>query len=111
MTTRTLALATLAATFALPLSAATAETWAQAHPRRAEVNERLAHQNARITQGVREGQLTPGQARALRADDRAIRAEERADAAVNGGHITRGEQNRLNRQENADGRAIFDGRH
>lgn len=47
----------------------------------------------------------------MRADDRAIRAEERADAAVNGGHITRAEQAQINRQENANSRTIRDGRH
>ena len=81
------------------------------HPRRAEVNGRLANQNARITQGVRDGQMNHAQARRLRADDHAIRAEERADAAVNGGHITRGEQRQINRQENVNSRAIYDERH
>lgn len=88
-----------------------AQTFDQTHPRRAEVNLRLGNQNARITQGVRDGQLTHGEARAMRADDRAIRTEERADATVNGGHITRAEQAGLNRQENANSRTIRDGRH
>ena len=92
-------------------TAADAQSFAQTHPRRAEVNGRLANQNARITNGVRDGQLTHGEAHALRADDHAIRTEERADAAVNGGHITRGEQRSINRQENANSRAIFNGRH
>ena len=47
----------------------------------------------------------------MRADDHAIRAEERADAAVNGGHITRAEQRNINRQENANSRTIYNGRH
>ena len=34
---------------------AEAETWTQSHPRRAEVDGRLANQNARINQGVRDG--------------------------------------------------------
>ena len=90
---------------------ASAQTFDQTHPRRAEVNGRLANQNARINQGVRDGQLTRAQARQLHADDRAIRAEERADAAVHGGHITKGEQRQINRQENANSRAIYDERH
>ena len=88
-----------------------AQTFDQTHPRRAEVTARLANQNTRIKQGVRDGQLTQGEAGAMRADDRAIRAEERADAAVNGGHITRAEQAQINRQENANSRTIRDGRH
>lgn len=107
---RILGLAALVGPFGVA-APASAQTFDQAHPRRAEVNARLSNQNARITQGVRDGQLTHGEARAMRADDRAIRAEERADAAVNGGHITRAEQARINRQENANSRTIRDGRH
>jgi hypothetical protein len=88
-----------------------AQTFDQTHPRRAEVNGRLANQNARITQGVRDGQLSHAQAHQLRADDHAMRAEERADASVNGGHITRGEQRQINAQENANSRAIYGERH
>lgn len=109
--TRLIGLAALVA--ALGWSSATyAQTaWQQAHPRRTEVNGRLANQNARIKAGVADGQISHAQAHALRSDDRAIRAEERADASVNGGHITHGEQATLNRQENANSRAIFRGRH
>ncbi len=105
---RILSLAALFGTLGL---AAQAQTFDQTHPRRAEVNARLANQNARITNGVKDGQLSRGEAKALRANDHAIRAEERADAAVNGGHITKAEQFRINRQENADSRATHDGRH
>jgi hypothetical protein len=44
---------------------ANAETWQQAHPRRAEVNGRLANQNHRINHARREGEITARQARAL----------------------------------------------
>jgi hypothetical protein len=80
--------------------------WDAAHPRRAEVNQRLANQNRRIHEGVADHQLTDHQARQLHREDRAIRAEERADAAAHGGHITRGEQRQLNRQENQVSRQI-----
>ena len=105
-----LGLATLVGTLGFAAQAE-AQSFAQTHPRRAEVNARLANQNARITQGVRDGQLTHGEAKAMRADDHAIRAEERADASVNGGHITRAEQTQLNRLENANSRTIHDGRY
>jgi hypothetical protein len=80
--------------------------WDAAHPRRAEVNGRLANQNRRINEGVADHQLTDRQARQLHREDRAIRAEERADAAAHGGHITKAEQHRLNRQENRVSRQI-----
>ena len=88
-------------------STALAETaWAKAHPRRAQVNERLIHQQHRITQQVKEGELTHAQALELRHDDHAIRAEERALAAQQGGHITKAQQRALNHQENQVSRAI-----
>ena len=110
---KTLRLAGLAAAIGLLLTgaAANAQTWNQTHPRRAEVNARLNNQNNRIRAGVRDGQLTDRQARQLHADDRAIRGEERADASINGGHITRGEQRQINQQENANSRAIYSERH
>lgn len=75
-------------------------SWNQKHPRRAEVNTRLANQNARIKNEVAEGKITKAQASALHKEDHQIRQEERAMAAQNGGHITKLEQKVLNQQEN-----------
>lgn len=80
--------------------------WAKHHPRRAQVNERLANQNQRIHQEVKEGEMTKDQAKTLHQEDRQIRQEERAMAAQNGGHITRQEQKTLNQQENAVSKQI-----
>ena len=75
-------------------------TWQKNHPRREQVNERLANQNRRIHNEVKEGDLTKAQAAKLHKSDRQIRREERAMASQNGGHITRSEQKVLNQQEN-----------
>lgn len=80
--------------------------WQKNHPRREQVNDRLANQNRRINQEVKEGELTPQQAQKLRRDDRQIRQEERDMASQNGGHITKSEQRVLNQQENAVSRQI-----
>ena len=106
--TRKLALAAVAlAALGLSATSASAESfWQFNHPRRAEVNERLANQNVRINREVREGELSPWQARRLHRDDFAIRREERAMASFNGSHITRGEQRALNHQENVMSRRI-----
>jgi len=106
--TRKLALAAVAlAALGLSATSASAESfWQFHHPRRAEVNERLANQNVRINREVREGELSPWQARRLHRDDFAIRREERTMASFNGGHITRGEQRALNHQENVMSRRI-----
>jgi hypothetical protein len=81
-------------------SAADQTQWQKDHPRRAEVNQRLANQNKRINQEVKEGEITKGQAAKLHKEDKQIRQEERAMASQNGGHITKQEQRTLNQQEN-----------
>ena len=86
---------------------ASAETqWEKNHPRRDQVNDRLANQNKRIRREVKEGEITHRQAAALHKEDHQIRAEERAMASQNNGHITKAEQRALNQQENAVSRQI-----
>lgn len=80
--------------------------WEKNHPRRAEVNDRLANQNKRINQEVKEGEISKGQAAKLHREDRQVRREERAMASQNGGHITKQEQRTLNQQENGISRQI-----
>ncbi len=71
--------------------------FAKDHPRRAEVNGRdvgLGRQlaNDRGNLGNHYGQLMNEQ--------RSIQGQEQRDAARNGGYITAGQQNKLNREEN-----------
>jgi CRISPR/Cas system Type II protein with McrA/HNH and RuvC-like nuclease domain len=80
--------------------------WAKDHPRRHQVNERLANQNRRIHNEVKEGEMSKAQARKLHKEDRQIRQEERDMASQNGGHITKQEQRVLNQQENAVSKQI-----
>ncbi len=75
--------------------------WEQNHPRREQVNNRLANQNKRIKNEVAGGEMSKGEAAKLHKDDRQIRREERAMASQNNGHITKQEQKTLNQQENA----------
>jgi len=81
-------------------------TWQANHPRRVEVNHRLANQNSRIHEERREGELTGRQAHRLHVADHHIRRQERRFARHDGGHITRAEQHRLNREENKVSRQI-----
>ncbi len=87
-------------------AAAHANDWDWTHPRRAEVNTRLNNQQDRIVDGLRDGELSAGQAHRLHGEDTAVRLEERADATIGGGGISRGEQRTLNAQENAVSRQI-----
>ncbi len=86
----------------LSATSALAETsWERNHPRRDQVNDRLANQDRRINHEYREGELTPGQAWRLHQQDHTIRREERAMASFRHGHITGAEERALNQQENA----------
>jgi len=104
---RVLTIAVTTAFIAGIASSAIAETnWEKNHPRRDQVNDRLANQNKRIKQERKEGELTAGQAAKLHKEDRQIRQEERDMASQNGGHITKSEQKVLNQQENAVSKQI-----
>lgn len=72
-------------------------TFAQKHPRRAEVLGRDGNLNNMINQD--KGQLG-GNYSALKTDDRSIRTQEQQDARANGGYITRQQQQQLNQEEN-----------
>jgi hypothetical protein len=105
--TRISMLAIALATLGMSATAASAESyWQASHPRRAEVNERLAYQNYRIDRGVADGRINRYEARRLHAEDRIIRHEERFMARFDGGHISRAEQRALNQQEDAVSRQI-----
>jgi hypothetical protein len=92
--------------FAQSAPAAGAGQWDKNHPRRAQVNARLANQNARIKTEVAEGEMTKARAAKLHHEDHRIRQEERSMASQNGTHITTQEQVTLNQQENQVSRQI-----
>jgi hypothetical protein len=93
--------ATIVSLAALVGTASAETTWQKNHPRRTQVNGRLANQNRRIHNDVKDGTLSKGQAAQLHHDDRQVRQEERDMASQNGSHITKQEQRTLNQQENA----------
>jgi hypothetical protein len=93
--------------FAQSAPAAAADgQWAKTHPRRDQVNDRLANQNQRIKSEVKQGDMSKAQAAKLHRQDHRIRQEERTMAGTNGGHITKTEQRALNQQENQVSREI-----
>ena len=80
---------------------ANAETPFQAtHPRRVEVNHRLAVENMRIHQERREGLISVRKAARLHRQVHMVRKEERIDARFDRSHLTRADQRVLNHQEN-----------
>ena len=105
---KTLTIAALALSLAGAAGAANANDtqWQKDHPRREQVNDRLANQNKRIDTKVADGQMTQGQAAKLHKYDRQLLQEERDMASQNGGHITKQEQKTLNQQENRTSQKI-----
>jgi hypothetical protein len=81
------------------VSAASAQDFAQTHPRRAEVNQRLNNQDARIQNAQATGAISPAKAARLHAADHRTRVRGRQYAANHNGHISRAEQRRLNHRE------------
>ena len=105
--TKFMTIAALSLAFVTVAGTASADTkWQKNHPRREQVNNRLANQNKRIKTEVKEGELTKAQAAGLHKEDHQIRQEERDMASQNGSHITKQEQRTLNQQENAVSKQI-----
>jgi hypothetical protein len=92
--------AVLVSLAALTGTASAETTWQKNHPRRTQVNHRLANQNKRIHQDVKNGTLSKSQAANLHHEDHQVRQEERDMASQKGSHITKPEKNVLNGQEN-----------
>jgi hypothetical protein len=88
------------ATAALPLAASAGE-----------VQNRFNAQQHRINRGVADGQLTRGE---YGRDESHLRRDERernADLRRDGGHLTAGQRNRLNRQLNRNSNSIYFTKH
>jgi hypothetical protein len=81
-------------------SAVTGASAQDVHPRRDQVNDRIAHQHERIREARREGEMTPRRAARLHRAEFKVRMQERRDARFHHGHITPAEQRHLNGEEN-----------
>jgi hypothetical protein len=81
------------------------------HPRENEVNQRLDNQQARINQGLANGTMTGKQAARDEKHDANIAQREAVDESKHNGHITKAEQNRLNRSENRNSKRIYRQKH
>lgn len=76
------------------------------HPRVDEVNQRLDNQQKRIDQGVANGTIAPKQQARDEKHLANIAKRESVDEAKHNGHLTKGEQRRLNHAENRNSRHI-----
>jgi hypothetical protein len=76
------------------------------HPRVNQVNRREGRQQKRIGNGVANGSLTSKQATHLEKRETSVQNREKADMAAHNGHLTKAEQNGINRQQNRISRSI-----
>jgi len=76
------------------------------HPRVNQVNGREENQQQRIGNGVKNGTLTSKQTANLENRETRVQNREKADMAKNNGHLTKGEQNGINRQQNRISKSI-----
>jgi hypothetical protein len=81
------------------------------HPRVNEVNAREQNQQDRIANGVQNGTMTPGQAARVENKEQHIENQQKADMAANNGHLTKGEQKQLNKEQNRTSKQIYKDKH
>ena len=81
------------------------------HPRINEVNAREQNQQDRIANGERNGTMTPGQAAHVEHQEQHIENQEKADIAAHDGHLTKGEQRQLNKEQNRTSKQIYKDKH
>jgi len=96
---------------ASPQSGAGTGQFDPGHPRVNQVDQREVNQQDRIAQGMKSGSLTAGEAAHLENNEAKIQQQKKADMAAHGGHLTKSEQNQINREQNAQSHAIYRDKH
>ena len=78
---------------------------------RPSVNGREANQDQRISNGLRSGQMTSGEAARATQQQSAINSQVHADRQANGGTLTQGERGQINGEQNNASRGIYNANH
>ncbi len=76
-----------------------------------QVNTRQGNQQSRIDNGVRSGQMTPGEANNVERRDNSIANQARTDRQANGGTLTGQERQQINNRQNNVSRSIVNDNH
>lgn len=76
-----------------------------------EVGQRKENQQDRIAQGIKSGQLRPGETAKLEKQQQGINREERGMREANGGKLTGADKRALNQQQNQASRNIYAKKH
>jgi hypothetical protein len=75
------------------------------------INQRKEKQQDRIAQGVKSGQLTPGETSKLEHQEAGINKEERGMRAQDNGHLTTQDRETLTKQQNVESKRIYVDKH
>jgi len=76
-----------------------------------EVGQRRENQQDRIAQGISSGSLTAKEAGKLEGQEKAINHQVAADRAADGGKLTPGEKQQINREQNKESKNIYNKKH
>jgi hypothetical protein len=90
----------LAAAGGLSATASAETRWENHHPRQDQVLDRVHRQRQEIRVERREGEISRAKAHRLMTAENRLAREDRRDARINGGYITKGQQRHMDRQEN-----------
>ena len=84
---------------------------AQDAPKPGTYDKRAENQQDRIAQGVKSGQLTPGETARLEQKENKIRQQVKQDRAANGGRMTPAERKQVNKEQNRMSKKIYKDKH
>jgi len=76
-----------------------------------EIGQRRENQQDRIAQGIRSGQMTPGEAARQERREQGLNREIAGMRQANGGTLTPSERKLVNRQQNRQSRQIYREKH
>ena len=82
-----------------------------AHYGNNEVGQRRENQQDRIAQGVKSGQLSAGETAKLENQQKGINQQVKADRTANGGKLTPGEKQQVNKEQNNASKNIYNKKH
>ncbi len=82
-----------------------------AHYGNNKVGQRRENQQDRIAQGIKSGQLTPGETAKLENQQKGINKQVAADRKANGGTLTASEKKQINKEQNGASKNIYHKKH
>jgi len=76
-----------------------------------EIGKRQLNQKRRIKQGIKSGELTKGEKKNLKEDEKMMQKEKKDMKAQNGGKLSKGDKKLLNKQLNQESKKIYRKKH